>query len=411
MNTKRAYQVICDVLIHFDLTDRFDSELEAAAGNEDRLFRIAEAIGITKDNLRLGTAPVPDTVYKQYPLFDLLSNWNFSKLLAGRYAPFRIFGRLFGHCATDALADVPTEKEEEEMVMASVRARCDRKVLQINELFPGTYPLELPVSKFVLQTNELINFDKVYEMVDSYETVIKRFSTLFFAAIRADLTEQEACELNLLATFLEATDSVLVNRPITYSHIQEYRVHMQEEGFTQLESYVRIRRVIPFWMAREFYKDADFVAKYIARHADAKATIRRFLTKVTAYECVYTFVKDVSEHQRLQEMTEEELEEYEIDSMMSEWEDASPIYETCDPILVAKEDTEIDEKDRLIVERGERILKSVHCKYHPKEPEARNIPIRIMKRFGLSVNDCKKQSDISDAELPDFEALEEGDFE
>lgn len=411
MNTKRAYQVIYDVLSQFDLTDQFESELEAAAGNEEKLFRIAEAVGITKDNLRLGIAPVPDAVYMQYPLFDLLSNWNFSKLLTGKYAPLRALGQVFGHQVVDALADVPTEKEEEEMVMASVRARCDRKALQINELFPGTYPLELPVSKFALRTNELISFDKVYEMADSFEAVIKRFSTLFFAAVQADLTEQEACELNLLATFLEATDLVLVNRPITYSHIQEYRVYMQEEGYTQLESYVRIRRVIPFWMAREFYKDADFVVKYIEQHADAKATIRRFLMKVTAYECTYTLIKDISEHQRRQGMTEEELEEYEIDRMMSEWEDTPPTYETCEPILIAKENDEIDEKDRLIVERGEKILKNARCKYPPQEPEARNITVRIMKRFGLSVNDSMKKSAIPDADFLGFDVTEEGDFE
>lgn len=411
MNTQRAYQVIYDVLSQFDLTDRFDSELEAATGNEDKLFRIAEAVGITKDNLRLGISPVPNAVYKQYPLFDLLSNWNFSKLLAGKYAPLRVLGRIFGHQVVDAFADVPTEKEEEEMVMASVRARCDRKVVQINELFPGTYPLELPVSKFVLRTNELISFDKVYEMVDSFESVIKRFSTLFFAAVRADLTEQEACELNLLATFLEATDSVLVSRPITYSHIQEYRGHMQEEGYTQLESYVRIRRVIPFWMAREFYKDAAFVEKYIEQHADAKAMIRRFLMKVTAYECTYTFVKNISEHQRRQEMTEEELEEYEIDRMMSEWEDAPSTYITCDPILVTKEDDEIAEKDRLIVECGEKILKSARYVCRPMEPGASNIVARMMVRYGVPVSDSMKNQGVLDAELPDFEVVEEGDFE
>ena len=138
--------------------------MEAVANNERELYQIAELLGITQEQLRSGIAPVPDAVYQQYPLFALLADWNFSKLLTGKYGTFRTLGRIFGQKVQDTLPAVPSEKEEEEMLMASVRARCDRKVHQVNELFPGTYPLGLPVSKFILRTNELITFEKVYEI-------------------------------------------------------------------------------------------------------------------------------------------------------------------------------------------------------------------------------------------------------
>lgn len=294
MNTKQAYRLLYSVICRFELTDQLGSELEAAVGNESELYRIAELLGITKEHLRLGISPVPDAVYKQYPIFALFADWNFSKLLTGKYGPLRTLGRIFGQKVRDQLPKIPSEKEEEEMVMASVRVRCDRKVRQVNKLFPGTYPVGFPVSKFILRTNELITFEKVYEMADAYDTLIKRFTSLFFAAIQADLSEREACELNLLATFLEAIDVVPGHEPITYRHIQQYREFIQTEGYKQLESYVRIRREIPFWWAREFYKDAAWVVKYIQQHPESKRKIRSYLHKVTAYECQYVYIEVTS---------------------------------------------------------------------------------------------------------------------
>ena len=143
--------------------------------------------------------------------------------------------------------DIPSSEQEKEAIITSVRARCDQKVLQINELFPDTYPLHLPVWKFRIRTNKFLSFDKVYELVDAWDDVIQRFSTLFFAAVEADLPENDALELNLLSSFFDAVDLVMPREKITYGYIQKTRAQIQEEGFKQLSSYVRICRVIPFW--------------------------------------------------------------------------------------------------------------------------------------------------------------------
>lgn len=408
MNTKRAYQVIQRVIDTFDLTDQLGPALKVASGDEEALCVIAESVGMTREDLRSGISPIPDALHKQYPLFDMLSSWNFSKLMTGKYGSLRVLGKIFGSKA--ALPDLPTEEEEAEMLKDSVRARCDKKVCQINEIFPGTYPLELPVASFTLRTNELITFRQVYEMSDAFDAVIARFSRLFFASVQGDLPQREVCELNLLATFLQAMDAVEIITPISYQHIQERREQIRDEGYHELESYVRICRVIPFWKARDFYQDAGRIAKYIETHHDAKATIRSFLTMVTAYECTYTFIKDRATYQRFQAMTEEELNEYCYESVMSGCDEDESLYENSEPILVPKEDGEIAEKDRLIAERGFQILKNIHCTYRPKEPEARNIALRIMKRYGMPT-DATTQEDAADGDdLIDFEITEEGDF-
>ena len=174
---------------------------------------------------------------------------------------------------------------------------------------------------------------------------------------------------------------------ITYGHIQKYRVQMQEEGFKQFGSYVKIRMVIPFWKAREFYSDPDFLARYIADHDGAKAAIRSFLSRILAYECHYTFINNVKEHEYRQSLTEEELEEYEIDSMMSGEDDISPTYIISESILIEKTDKEITQKDRLIAEHGKKLVQSIRNGGVTPIPnrEYSNLTARRMNRMGIDL--------------------------
>ena len=382
MNAKLVLRKITDVLHQFDLENRFDEFCKTKNPNEAELEQIAESLGITKRHLESGIAPIPDRIYRQYPLFNLLSSWNISHHLVGRYGSLRMLKAIFGDkCTSD---NIPTKEEENAMLAASVRARCDSKVLRINELFPDTYPLDLPVCKFWLTTNEFISFPEVYAFADAFDAVIQRFSDLFFAAIQGDLPEDEACELNLLSTFLYATDVVMPSRSITYRHIQKYRVQMQAEGYANLESYVRIRRDIPFWMAREFYNDSDYFITYVETHAEVKEKIRRFLSLITSYECNYTFIKDMEEHLRLQKMTEEELLEEELESLGIPEDDLPEmIYIFSDPILVPKENDEITETDRFTVDRGQALLKRAHREYIPFIPDVMEKFERMKRRLEL----------------------------
>lgn len=381
MNTKRALQAIHDVIWKFDLEDRIGLYVdESAFSNETELLKLCESLGITKRQLESGIATVPDRLYQKYPLFNLLYFWNFSiDCLSGRYGALRTLKAIFGDKCT--LGNIPSKQEEDEMITLSVQARCNQKMLRINELFPDTYPLELPVLRFHAETNSFISFENVYVMADSYDAVIQRFSDLFFAAMKGDLPEDEACELNLLSTFLDARDAVMRTESISYRHIQKYRATMQAEGYTQLESYVSIRRVIPFWMAREFYNDAEYFIHYAETHAHVKEKIRRFLSLISAYECTYLFIKDMEEHLRREKMSEAEKMEEDEQILLSD-EDIDPyaVYVPSDSILVPKESDEITESDCLLVERGNILLKRAFREYNPCVHNE-NLVERLKRRY------------------------------
>lgn len=384
MKAKRAVRMLHDVAFQFGLCEGIQEELEHLSENQDAIVQMGTRLGLSEKDLQNGTSPVPDALYKQYPLFADFSEWKFCETLAGPYAPYRVLRSIFG--AKCQVPDVPSLAEEKEAIAASVRSRCDEKVLQINALFPDTYPLHLPVWKFHISTSEFISFEQVYELVESWDDAVRRFSALFFAAMEADIPESDALELNLLASFFDAVDHVMPLERITYAHIQKYRVQMQEEGFSQFSSYVRIRRVIPFWKAREFYRDSALLARYIEQHDGAKAAIRSFLSRILTYECHYTFINDLKEHEYRQSLTEDELEEYEIDSMMSDEEDDAPTYIFSEPILIDKIDNEITQQDRLIAEHGKSLVKSVyHGGVPPKmQREYSNNVARLMHRMGIN---------------------------
>lgn len=384
MNIRRARQLIQKVAEQFDVTELINDQLGSQDKDEGQLTNVGRMLGLSQQDLQRGISPVPDAVYQRYPVFDMLSQWQISELMAGKYGPYRMLEAIFGDKCS--IPDIPSKQEEQKMIVASVRARCALKAAKINELFPGAYPLELPVHQFFFTVNELISFPQVYTLADAYDEVIQRFSDLFFAAVQADLPEKEALELDLLGTILGATDLVMPTQQITHAHMQQYRAVYQEEGYKQLASYVRIHLVCPVWKAREFYQDPNYVAAYIAGHKGAKAEIRSFLTKVISYECHYVFIHDTEAHERLQNMDEDELSNIGLE--------LPEPYTYADPILIPREDGEITEDDRLIAEHALQMVGSVRFGgIAPRETEVCADQLqRLNKRLGVSIGKEKPLS-------------------
>lgn len=382
MNTKRAIRMMYDVAHQFNLFDRMEDELEQAQNNEATMIALGMRLGLSEKDLENSIPSVPNALYKQYSLFQYLNDWELAETLSSPYAPDRFLKCIFGNKWTDS--SVPTIDEERKALATSVRARCDQKVLQINELFPNTYPLHLPVWKFHINTCNFISFKNVYAMIDSWDEVLQRFSTLFFAAVKGDLPEREALELNLLSSFFAAFDCIMPHIPITYQHIQKYRAQMQHEGFHQLTSYVRIHKIIPFWQAREFYFNTDALTHYVEHHNDTKATIRSFLCKISNFECHYTFILDSKKHDYIQSLTDDEFLEYGFNCLGLEDDDTPSPYMDSEHILIEKTAQEIDSKDRFIAEQGKRLLKSIHFSSSVSKAEHFNPTARQMYRMGIN---------------------------
>lgn len=386
MNVKRAVERMHFVAIDFRVSDRMQDDFDHLNGNEDAIVALGRRLGLSKRDLMRGTSPIPDELYNRYPLFGYMRDWDFDVEASYPFGPYRILKAIFGEDYKGP--DIPSKEEEQKMLAMDIRARCSQKMIQINELFPNTYPLDLPAWKFRYSTDNFISFRKVYEMVDSWDQVIQRFSELFFSAMESDLSEHDALELNLLSTFFDAIDHVMPMRSITYEHIQKYREKMKEENFKQFSSYVRIQ-LFPFWRAREFYRDPDSVKCFIEKHYGAKAQIRSFLTNVLSYKCSFVFINDMKEHEYRQSLTENELEEYDIAcaeqyDILGYEDNTPPVYITSEPLLIEKTEHELSPEDRLISEHGKSLVRSIYCGgvHSDSQREFSDNCARMMHRMG-----------------------------
>ena len=153
MKTKRAIRVLRDVAMKFRLLDRMEYEFAHLDESDDAILRMGTRLGLSEKDLQNGTSTVPDKLYKRYSLFSRLADWELRERLVGPYAPYRMLQAIFGEKCQ--ISDIPSSEQEKEAIITSVRARCDQKVLQINELFPDTYPLHLPIWKFWISTMEI----------------------------------------------------------------------------------------------------------------------------------------------------------------------------------------------------------------------------------------------------------------
>ncbi len=373
MNTKRAFRVIADVAILFDCGELINMEHERLAAKNVPEAEIATVLGaylgLSTKEVEFGTDDLPSRIYDKYPVFDLVSNWRFANLMAGPNGPAQMLKAIFGNKAT---VNAPSRKEENEAIIASVRARCDAKVLQINELFPNTYPVHLPVYRFSISTERFIDFEQVEELCVEYDRVVARFRELFLSDVQEDLPEELALEFNILATFLDAVDIMMPNQRVCHGYIQQFRQILQQEHYDDMNDYVRIHRSIPVWKAREFYKNREFALGYVQKHPECKRVIREFLQKVTAYECQYTFINNTEAHKRFQNRSEDmsewtsedwaDFEAYADDDLVfnpDKGENPSAPYVMSEDIIIPKANTEITQNDRLIADYGQTIVGSM----------------------------------------------------
>lgn len=98
-------------------------------------------------------------------------------------------------------------------------------------------------------------------------------------------------------------------------------------------------------------------------------------------------------------MLQEELDAYDLDSMVSREEDEDPTYIISEPILIDKTDSELSaDRSSDCRAQGKMLVKSVHCGGIASDPkrEHSNPLVRMMKRMGYDL----ELPEHSDTPLP-----------
>ena len=121
--------------------------------------------------------------------------------------------------------------------------------------------------------------------------IVNRIKELFFKALRTDLNEIEANELNFLASWMHMYDVVAQSTLLTYNNILIYRDVFVKENYKDFFYYANFRRFIGTapWRCKEFFDDMSLVQEFVNIYPQAKAGMHQFTMNVTKFSCDFAW--------------------------------------------------------------------------------------------------------------------------
>lgn len=275
--------------------------------DEETLQKISVNFGLTKDEILNTDAVAAKRYWNKYAFFrlyrDFIEQWKWNQQFkdpmpkAEEYLLNAIFGSGKG---------IPVRVRYN---IPSVKERLVEQLKAIDEYVPGTYHEGAEITDLKIATQTIFSYPQCSAMLNAYLEITERVKELFFLAIKQDLTQDEANELNFLVSWTDAVDVATPSTKITYDVICAYRNVYIEEAHDDFFAYVKFKRFALSnpWRCTEFFDDIDLVNKLFYTIPQAKGEMRKFALELTKFEC--DFLWSDAEPIRYSEEEEKELED------------------------------------------------------------------------------------------------------
>lgn len=175
--------------------------------------------------------------------------------------------------------------------MKNLTERLITKLKEIDQAIPGTYHNGAEITQLRVYTQVFFSFPQCAELLRSFISMVKRTEELFFQALRQELNEEDASELNFLASWLDAVDAVAPTTVITYGNVRALKEVYLEENLPDFFSYVKIRSFIGTnpWRCQEFFDNMEIVKEFLYIFPQAKADMRKFAHDVAKFSCTFVW--------------------------------------------------------------------------------------------------------------------------
>lgn len=275
--------------------------------DEETLQKLSVNFGLTKDEILNTDADAAKRYWNKYAFFrlyrDFIEQWKWNQQFkdpmpkAEEYLLNAIFGSGKG---------IPVRVRYN---IPSVKERLIEQLKAIDEYVPGTYHEGAEITDLKIATQTIFSYPQCHAMLNAYLEITERVKELFFLAIKQDLTQDEANELNFLVSWTDAVDVATPSTKITYDVICAYRNVYIEEAYDDFFAYVKFKRFALSnpWRCTEFFDDIDLVNKLFYTIPQAKGEMRKFALELTKFEC--DFLWSDAEPIRYSEEEEKELED------------------------------------------------------------------------------------------------------
>lgn len=257
--------------------------------DDETLHKITTCIGLTKDEIINTDMQAAKKYWDKYPFFHLyhqyMAAWSWHQNFIGEMpTAVELFMKAI-------FSDEDDIRGEHRYDMDGLRARLINTLKEIDQALPGTYHQDAEITNLQISTQIFFSFPQCGDMIRSFIDMVKRTEELFFKALHEDLKEEDANELNFLASWLNAVDVVMPSTIISYDNVCTYRKAYLDENSKDFFSYVKIKSFISTdpWRCQEFFDDMDLVREFLYIFPHAKAQMREFARDVTKFSCYFVW--------------------------------------------------------------------------------------------------------------------------
>ena len=276
--------------------------------DDETLCRITNHIGLTKEEIINMDMQAAMKYWNKFPFFRLyrryMDTWSWHQNFIGEMPTIE---ELF---LKAIFSDADDIRGKHRYDIDNLRTRLLSTLKEIDQAIPGTYHNGAEITNLRISTQIFFSFPQCSEMIRSFIDMVRRTEALFFLALHGDLSEEDANELNFLASWLNAVDVVMPSKVMNYENVCTYREAYLEEDSQDFFSYVKIKSFIGTepWRCQEFFDDMDLVREFFYIFPYAKAWMRQFAHDVTKFSC--TFVWSDADHVRFSEEDERMMDEF-----------------------------------------------------------------------------------------------------
>lgn len=275
--------------------------------DDETLRRITNYLGLTKEEIINMDMQAAMKYWNKYPFFHLyrkyMDAWSWHQNFIGKMPTVE---ELF---LKAIFSDEDDIRGEHRYDMNDIRTRLLSTLKEIDQAIPGTYHEGAEITDLRISTQIFFSFPQCSEMIRSFIDMVKRTEELFFLALHSELCEEDANELNFLASWLSVVDVVMPSKVMNYENVRSYRAAYLEENHQDFFSYVKIKSFIGSepWRCQEFFDDMDLVSEFFYIFPYAKAEMRQFARDVARFSC--TFIWSDADYVRFSEEDERMMDE------------------------------------------------------------------------------------------------------
>ena len=270
------------------------------------LERLSVSLGIDKqDIIEMNEEPLK-AYYFKYPFFKLygryISEWERQREFSDNLsAEEHLIAAIFG--------EKSQLKMEKRYDYKGVHKRLIQLLKEMDKLMPGTYHEGATINDLAIETECIISFPQITELISSFLQMIEDVQTLFFKGIYEDLSEAEVHQFNFLCSVLIINDIAAPSVYLNNENLKKYRSVYAKEGLSDFFSYFRVWKFVDTepWRCKEFLEDEALVQQLVNCFPYIKNKLHDFYMEVSKFSCRFHW----------SDAKQVEIEPWEMDN----WED------------------------------------------------------------------------------------------